>query len=262
MKRTDPFSKVLLTIVSILFLTSSLTAQTRTAISNGIWNDAANWDCACIPGPSEDVIIGNALTINVSGDVTINSVTVNNQAVFTSNDTLRVTEFITIAGGIKNYGIIHIAGDITNNGALEGPGIYCISGVSTNTGSILGPMDFCDLTPPVDSPWVDVPGFITGTINYCKSGMCAPIVGIEMNKLGNMKFNVAVTNGQLTILPKDANTADLSFALIDLQGRVIWQKEIKGDESSISLSEELSGIYLYRISDMNGILDQGKLLIK
>lgn len=257
------FKKMMIIVMVMVFIASSVRAQTIMAIKNGIWNDVANWDCACIPGPATDVVIGNTLTINVSGDVTINSVTINSQAVFTINDTFTVTTFVAIDGLFKNNGIVHIAGDLTIiTGALEGPGIYCIGGISTNNGSILGPMDFCDLTPPPDSPWVDVPGFITGVINYCQSGLCMPNVGIERDESPPLNFDVTVTNGRLIIISSDANLTNLFIDLIDLQGRMVLQKEINKDQSSILLSKHLMGIYLYRISDLNGILGQGKLLIK
>ncbi|MBL4656415.1 MAG: hypothetical protein JKX73_00315, partial [Flavobacteriales bacterium] len=173
--RIDQFKKVMVIMAGLLLVASSSHAQTITAIGNGIWNDVNSWDCACIPGPNNDAVIGAAFSINVSGDVTINSLTIMATALFTVYDTFRVQTNVLITGGFVSYGIVHIAGDITNNGALQGPGTYCVAGVSTNgsTGTMLGDMDFCDLTPPMTTPFVDNnSGFIQANVDFCLNGLC------------------------------------------------------------------------------------------
>lgn len=256
-------SQVAITVFIVLFTHITLSAQNITAINNGIWNDVANWDCNCIPSASDNVIIGDAMTINVSGAVTINSVTINNQAVFTVNDTLTVTGSVTVTGGFNNSGIVYIGADLTNNGAVSGPGSYCITGVTTNTASMLGPMDFCDLSPPPSTPFVDNnTGFIEPNVLFCQNGICVVPVGVEEAEIDRLDFDVSAANGEIYIVASEALTTNLSLELIDLQGRLILKDEISITGSSIKLPENLAGVYLYRISDNRGIVDQGKLLIK
>lgn len=96
------------------FSIQSLKAATINAISGGNWEDVSNWDCNCVPGPSDDVIIdGYSIEIKTStGNVSVHSITLTNTG--TSQSVLE----------IKDNVILTIAADLTmtsinNNKAIS-----------------------------------------------------------------------------------------------------------------------------------------------
>jgi len=247
-----------------LFLTSINTnGQTVTAISNGNWTDAAVWDCNCVPGPTNDVVIGSALTISTQGAITVQSLTINSLAVFTVGfGEFTVTGSMFIAGAINNTFIVHVNGDLTNSGSLSG-GSYCVAGITTNTGGMLGQMDFCDLTPPPNSPFVDNnTGTIDAGVKFCQNGICIP-TSIETESASeNGNIEVLALGGEIRVTLRDIEENKLQMELVDLQGKLVWKKQVVNGSNSIELSPELNGLYLYRISSSARIFDQGKILIK
>jgi len=267
-KILDRIKNALAVISLLVIIAPSVHAATITAIANGGWADVSVWDCNCLPDSTDDIIIGDALTINTAAAVTINSITVNANAVFTVNGgTLTVTSSVTILslGAFNNSYIVQIGGDITNTGALSGPGSYCVAGVSTNnlTGIMLGPMDFCDLTPPSSAPFVDVNnGFIESGVLYCQNGICIPTGVAEEEDLNSSKISVAYGDGFLWVSYQEPIDNDVFIELIDLQGRVVWKNGLTESNRSFPVAEDLNGIYLYRLSSPERIIDQGKILIK
>jgi len=245
-----------------LLMASTLTnGQTRTAIANGVFTDPAVWDCNCIPGATEDIVIDVALTINVSGTHTVNSLTINSNAIFTVNDTFNVTSLVSLTGAFNNSGIVYISGDLTNNGAVSGPGTYCVSGITTNTASMLGPMDFCDLSPPPSTPFVDNnTGFIQGNVLFCQNGICLTTGAGEL-KSKPSKIEVIQNDDYIQVILEDLDDHNLHLELIDLQGKVVWNQQMKGNNHSFKLGKELHGVYLYRLASPNEVLDQGKFFV-
>jgi len=248
-------------IVCLMSASTLASGQTRTAIANGAFTDPAVWDCSCVPGATEDIVVDVALTINVSGTHTVNSVTINSNAVFTVNDTFNISSMATITGAFNNSGVVYINGDLTNNGAINGPGTYCVSGTTTNTASMLGPMDFCDLSPPPNTPFVDNnTGFIQGNVLFCQNGICLT-TGAEELKPKSLKIEVTQHEGYIHVAMEGSYASPIHLELIDLQGRTVWKKRMKGNHYSFKPGEEFHGIYLYRVASPNDVLVQGKILV-
>jgi len=264
MKRTGILKLVI--GIGVLMSITSAQAATITSVANGGWGDPASWDCSCIPTSNDDVIIGNGLTMNTSGAVTVMSITVGPLAVFSvTTGTLTVTGSVTImsTGGFNNSFIVQIDGDITNEGALSGPGSYCVAGVSTNgsAASMLGPMDFCDLSPPPNTPFVDNnTGFIQSNVLFCQNGICITTGAAEL-KSKNSKIEVLHTDGYIQVILEDFADSQIHLELIDLQGKVVWKKRMRGNNHLFKIEKDLQGIYLYRIASPNAILDQGKFFV-
>lgn len=253
--------------IGLLLSVTSVNAATITAVANGSWSDVATWDCNCIPTSTDDVIIGGALTVNTSAAVTVQSLTVNASAVFTVNSgTFTVTGSVTILspGAFNNTYIVEVAGDLTNNGALSGPGTYCVTGVTTNTSSMLGPMDFCDLSPPPATPFVDNnTGFIQGNVLFCQNGICIPApVGEKEIKAKEGEIAVIYSNGRLQVVLERLNAQDLIIEIVDLQGRTVWKDKVHYTSQFFEVPEHITGIVIYRLSTATEILGQGKLIIK
>ena len=81
------------------------TIATRSSASSGNFNNAANWDCACIPAAGNDVVVSHDMNLDVSfSQSAARTFTVN------SGKTL------TINSGVK----LEIAGNLVNNGAIDG----------------------------------------------------------------------------------------------------------------------------------------------
>ena len=88
--------------------------------ASGDWSNASNWVSGTVPGPADNVTInsyGHAITVTNSGDVSVNSLDVINQA-------------------ITNNGSIATASDLTMTGSISGTGSLSVGGATTLSGSI------------------------------------------------------------------------------------------------------------------------------
>ncbi len=92
------------------FTTASLTINssiqppaTRTSVSDGDFGTASNWDCSCVPGSVENVVVNHDMSLDENFTSTA-SVVVN------SGKTLTVTTGNTL----------EVAGSLTNNGEMSG----------------------------------------------------------------------------------------------------------------------------------------------
>ncbi|MDH5608151.1 MAG: hypothetical protein OEY56_01620, partial [Cyclobacteriaceae bacterium] len=71
-------------------------AQTRTSVQSGNWGSASTWDCACVPGAAESVIISSGHTVTLNANASITNFTINSGGAFNYNGfTLTVTGTVT-----------------------------------------------------------------------------------------------------------------------------------------------------------------------
>lgn len=65
-------------VLVFLFFAFTAKSQIVNSVTGTNWNQTTTWDCACIPGPTNDVVIHHAVTI--SDNRSANSVTITNDA--------------------------------------------------------------------------------------------------------------------------------------------------------------------------------------
>ncbi len=118
-------------LVTILFGINESRATTKTAILSGDWSLAINWSPLGVPQASDDVVIVTGITVTISSNQSINSVTVNSGATLTwsNSSTLTIDGNLMVSGLVKMNG-----GNITQT---EAGAVFGI----TNSGT-------CSLTPP------------------------------------------------------------------------------------------------------------------
>lgn len=100
-----------------------------TSIQDGAWNNSSTWDCNCNPPATSSIVIATGHTVTLSGDVTVNNLTI--EAGATLNNVNENRE-ITINGDYEVNGT-HIlpSGDINNDVMyLDGADVM-ISGTGT-----------------------------------------------------------------------------------------------------------------------------------
>lgn len=110
----------------------------NTTGSSTDWNNTASWDCGCIPGSADQVVILAGHTITFSASDTVQALTINNSGIFNnSGNTLNFQE--ATPGGGTNFTIY---GEYTGSGAttwltstdattniIDGDGIVSTSGL-------------------------------------------------------------------------------------------------------------------------------------
>lgn len=118
--------------------TNALCATVCHTISNGDWNDPSIWDCACVPGNCDTVIVGHAITL--TGDVALNDVALE----IAESGSLTGAFEVRLNGGLTNHGSIEVrrlfaeAGHHTRNmGGISCAVFVAISDSTYNYGEIL-----------------------------------------------------------------------------------------------------------------------------
>src|SRR5258706_4050103 len=119
-------------------------ATTKTAILPGDWSSTLIWSPLGVPQPSDDVIIVTGITVTISSNQSVNSVTVNAGATLTWSN----SSILTIDGNMYVSGLVKMNGGnitqtdnsavfaITNSGTFEWqPGNNTASGATLFTNS-------------------------------------------------------------------------------------------------------------------------------
>ncbi|MBI2967280.1 MAG: PKD domain-containing protein [Bacteroidetes bacterium] len=141
------FFALLLLFFSFAGTTSALTI---TSVSSGNWNTSSTWDCNCIPGSADDVIVGHSVGISntaTAGSMTINSVAslnVGNAFMVNGSVTINGTLTITSTTGSKNFGDILINSIGTWNNSSNAN--VTVNGNLTNNGSFTSGTGTCTFT--------------------------------------------------------------------------------------------------------------------
>lgn len=127
--------RALLTFATSVLLALGLYAQTVNSISNGSATAATTWDCACVPGATNDLVIHHALTLTSSA--TYNNVTIKSGASLSTSTSGRTTvngNLVIESGAIlSNDRRIDIHGNYTVNGEHAGSAVIRING----TGNVI-----------------------------------------------------------------------------------------------------------------------------
>lgn len=86
----------------------SASTATWTGSSSSDWSDDANWDIGSAPGSYHNIIIPSSSTVNLSSDVTVNSLTIQ------SGGELNLNGYnLTVANTFSNNGTLRLQGDET-----------------------------------------------------------------------------------------------------------------------------------------------------
>jgi len=212
------------------------------------------------------VVINNAHVVTMNSTTLLQSLTIEAGGSLFHNGSLSLATDLNVTGLCSNNGLISISGNLTNDGSISGTGGYfCVDDTTTNNGGISGTIDFCDLTPPLNSPYIDFnSGSIDTTVTYCQVGPCATI-GIQRNLLMQEEIIVFASslNNTITIEIKNTKVKEFSFQLFDLHGRLIGEHyDLPSAQARIYQDNISSGLYLYRLFTDSRIIGQGKLLIE
>ena len=75
-------STTLIIFLSVLFLSCLLIANsasslTATTITSGFWNNPTTWNCGCVPGAADDVIIAFSHMVTLGSNISVNNLTIN-----------------------------------------------------------------------------------------------------------------------------------------------------------------------------------------
>jgi hypothetical protein len=97
-------------------------------VSSGTWENAANWSCGSVPAPGQNVIVPSG-TVTISTPQSIQFLDIDSGATVNCNScTLNITGDLTInSGGIlnNNGGTISLAdGELTNTGTFNNGGSF------------------------------------------------------------------------------------------------------------------------------------------
>jgi hypothetical protein len=166
----------------------------------------------------------------LNSDPVNSDATFNNDGKFTMGDSFY--NFDAITGGATGGFIMQ---DTSYNGA---------------SGSMTGSFDFCDMTPPASSPFIDLNfGTVSPTITYCVG------VGIVANNVSStINIYPNPTTGILNIEMEENFTIDIY--------NVLGEKVITTNDSKINLSSYQNGIYFVLLKDEIGNLIKQEKIIK
>ncbi|UPT68428.1 MAG: PKD domain-containing protein [Sphingobacteriales bacterium JAD_PAG50586_3] len=113
---------------------------TITSIATGIWDATTTWDCGCIPGAGDAVIINTGHNVTLSGANAALSLQINSTGALTGagSNSLTVSGALTNNGTITGNGnAITIAAGVTNGGTINTTGSTITVGTNiTNNGTI------------------------------------------------------------------------------------------------------------------------------
>jgi len=163
----------------------------------------------------------------------LNVDSVNNTATFTANG-----RFV-IGDSYYNFNIVN--GNAT--GSIQ------VQDTSYNSGTMSGSFDFCDMTPPATSPFVDFNlGTISPTITYCT------VTGLNKNEFSNISIYPNPTTDVIFI----ETNAIFNVAIFNVLG----EKIISTQNNKIDLSSYQNGLYFVVLKDNNGKTITTKKIVK
>ena len=93
-----------------------------TSIATGNWENAATWDCSCVPSSSSNVIVATGHTVTVNAGTTVNNLSIESEAVLNSQGNL-----MTITGDYV------VNGEHAGTGTAGADRIY-LNGIGTSIG--------------------------------------------------------------------------------------------------------------------------------
>ncbi len=178
----------------------------------------------------------------------------NSGAVIALNHDFLNADSITGPAIFTNNGRQEVMNDWQNQDTVYGTGRFCIVNNTNNSGLMSGSFDFCDLT----GGNIDMnTGSIDTTITYCafpctpgtNEYVAAPLIKISPNP-GDGIFNI------------DSETEISSVEVMNLLGEIVYSQQVDATRFRINLQSCHNGIYFYRLSSKNKIIETGKIIIE
>lgn len=236
-------------LLSALLTSLMATSQVVQSVTNGPWNLPSTWDCACVPGPGQTVVVahsveilgtiqlmhpqvivtaGAEITMSFPEAVTIATDLLNDGHIlmigtvlmigqFTNNNFAEFIGELVSDGTIINGtgALIQVEGDLTNHFQMQGSGFVCVTDSVVNTGSISGTLDLCDQSNTAQQPpFIDSnTGTVAPTVTFCDLGPCT--TGINGSG-GGAGLRTVVAGDVLTVLGGEAGAV---LELFDARGR-------------------------------------------
>ena len=203
------------------------------------------------------VDITNLGTFTNSGTMT-GSNSMWNSEIFTNTNSGQ----ITVVNGFLNADSANNTASFTNDGTFDigdsfynfidifgSTGSFTVQDTSYTSGTMNGSFDFCDATPPVTPPFIDIIlGFVDPAITYCT-------VGVEDNLISN---SIVVypnpTNGFVNVI-SDENV------IIEVYN-VLGENIVTTTTNKIDISSYQNGGYFILIKDDMGNLIQQERIVK
>lgn len=195
----------------------------------------------------------------------------------------------TNAGYFEHYGDFSLTNDFLNADTINGIGAYfyteslvtvgnnwynvdtiegtasaqfCIINETGNEGEMIGSFDFCDNTPPVNPPYIDINiGNIDANIVYCNT---ACNTGIPNNNIVNQNVNVypnPFTEKAQIIL--EGSKENVTLNIYNSTGQVVFTQKYFNEQMIEIYSKDLGkGLMLFNLSDGDKVFYSGKFIIE
>lgn len=185
-------------------------AETIVSIASGLWENAATWDCSCVPNGDVDVIISAGTQVLISSNIEVVNLTIQDEADLVASPTNEVT--------------LKLEGDWTNDGDFQ-RGLSMVQFVSEDLQQISGFSAFNSISKDGNGELLfngptDVYGVLfVGTSTMISDGFLAfrstdvnnqgalaPLMGGQL--IGDVTYERAITstaNGWLTMGSAVAN---------------------------------------------------------
>jgi len=157
-----------------------------------------------------------------------------------------------------NNGRVTIDNSWFNTDTISGTntGRFTIQNLTSSTGPMIGNFDFCDLTPPITYPYIDLfIGFVDPNITYCTN---TSIATVERKSTINLYPNPV--HSTLTI--EQETTQELDILLYNTLGQLVLQQHVTDATSNIHLDNLQSGVYWVQILDEEERIIQSAKIVK
>ncbi len=268
MKNITRFLRLALTVLFIFSLSITM-AGTITSIATGNWYSTTTWDCNCAPTAAHDVIIAAFHTVTLTDVASVKSVVINANGILAladGTDILTITIDFTISGTCSTAGTIFVGNDINNTGTLSGGanGTICVANISTNTGALTGTLDFCDATPPPNTPFIDNNSGPVGTsVTFCQTGLCSGSGIIETGLTFTIDVYPNPAQDYTIVKVESVLGESLTLVIYDILGREVRRVHGNSNEEIVIERNQLSdGLYFISVQDGDQVIGTSKLLLE
>lgn len=249
-------------------------AQVVQSVQSGPWNVPSTWDCSCVPGSGQTVVVahsveiqgsiqlmhpqvhvtpGAEITMSFPEAVTIATDLTNDGHVLLIGTVLLIGQFTNnsfaefvgelVSDGLIVNGpgaLIQVEGDLTNHDQLQGGGFVCVTDSVINTNTISGTLDLCDQSNTAQQPpFIDSnSGTVAPTVTFCDLGPCTTAIN---GPDGGDGSRMMLVGDVLTVLDGEAGAV---LELFDARGRrVMPPLRLAGDVVRVPLHGMADGPY-------------------
>ncbi|WP_462279720.1 T9SS type A sorting domain-containing protein [Salinivirga cyanobacteriivorans] len=224
--------------LALIFVLFGMNVFGQTSTSDGLWNDANNWDAFFAPGYSitDDILIANVITSNDDIEVRWGGSLIigNNDGVVDSlviNGTLTSTIFTTI--NIESDGVLLINGNVSNRwyGTINVDGKFLVDGDFDN-------FFYSSDVNVSESGQIGVSGDFNNNGDVSNTGDIN--VGGNYNDNGNTSGTGTIDSGDSNPLPVEFG--NLTYEITDQKVILEWftYSERNNDYFTIELSKDLN----------------------